>query len=64
MTGIDVKKFIRDQSLITGREDYKTGGGGGGEGDKFAPTVRGNRKRFSHAERGGGGTTSFEVVLS
>ena len=60
---------IRDWSLIMGRGGgYKTGrgvGGGGGGQVKFYPYKKGGRKRFSHAEGGwGGGTYSFEVVLT
>ena len=42
---------LRDRSLITGRGDYKTGGGH----VKFYPSEKGDGKSVSHAEGGGGG---------
>ena len=52
---------LRDWSLITEREGYKTGGG---EHVKLTPRKRGGgRKSFRHADREGGGTTSFGVVF-
>ena len=38
-------------------------GGGGGQ-VKFYPCKKGGGKSVSHAEREGGGTTSFGVVLT
>ena len=43
---------FRDWSLITGGSGYKTGEGGGM--GSFTPMKRGDRKRSSHAEGGGG----------
>ena len=53
------KVTIRNWSLIMGRGDYKTGGGGGCV--KFYPYEKRDRQSFSHAEWGG--TTSFGVVF-
>ena len=39
---------------------YKTGGGA----CEVLPQVKGGGKSFSHGEGGGGGTKSFEVVLT
>ena len=53
---------LREWSLIKWRGGgYKTGGG---EASEVLPLQkREGRKCFSHAQRGKGGTTNFEVVL-
>ena len=57
---------VRDWSLIMGRGGYKTGGGGGGQ-TKFYPYKReggGVAEKVLATLKGGGATTSFEVVLT